>query len=66
MMDREASLAAVQIDFLDNVCADVFGSLARLGGAELAGLAEGAAANRERWQRAQQESADKRSLARNL
>jgi len=48
MMDREASLALVQIEFLDGICGDVYRSLASLSPA-LSSMADAAEENRRRW-----------------
>ncbi len=53
MMDREASLALVQIDFLDSVCTDVYSCAARIHPA-LSQLMHGCVNNKERWGRSGQ------------
>ena len=48
MLDRQRSLAETQIEFLDNVCAGVYGDLAKFHPG-LAVLAEGVSRNRKCW-----------------
>ena len=48
MMDRQASLASVQIDFLDNVCKSVYEDMTRFNGV-FRPLLEGCLENRRKW-----------------
>ncbi len=50
MMDREASLAAVQIDFIDGICAGVYGAVDDVSAGVLASMRKGVAENRRRWE----------------
>ena len=54
MMDRDASLAIVQLDFIDGVCSQVYDACAAAS-RHLAPLVQGLQANRRRWKKEEEE-----------
>ena len=66
MLDRQASLAVTQLDFIDNVCKDVYSDMKNFH-PTLGSMLDGVLSNRERWSQKNEEKPTKLPMqARNL
>ena len=68
MLDRQASLAVTQLDFIDNVCKDVYSDMRSLHRG-LGSMLDGVLSNRDRWSQNNEEKTaptEKVAVARNL
>ncbi len=62
MMDREASLAKVQLQFIDGVCREVYSSLDSISSGRLGELVRTMEENRTKWEEEQDEEKKKSNV----